>query len=528
MPLLVNARSNEIQLEFSHSGWSRPGDCVASIILTPILGVSSNEIELDVIDWDGLNDPENPYNWSQARKWTVTAVALLATFTTLMNGTMITVAHEAINHEFHVSDMHFPNSYWPVTSWALGGAAFSLIILPLMEDYGVRSAFLGTYVVFLCFIIPQALAHNFATLIISRFFSGGCVSVLANTAAGLIGNIWVGERGRTIPMSLFVTAFLTGSSMGPVIGGVIYQFLSWRWISYMQLIWYAALFPVYCVLLQESRGAVILQRRVRALQKAGKMTITRTASRSRHQPTLLQKLGQSTKRPLKMLFTEPVLFVFTLWSSFMVGTVYLFTQSTEQVFNGLYGWTPSQAGYVQAAVVLGECIGWTGVFASARLYFASASRNKEIPGTPMPEARLYMSVLGGFIGVSGGMFIYAWTAYPTIPWIAPALGLVLVGCGIDIVVLGIADYVVDAYAKYAGSAVAAIVLGENLFAAFLPLAAQPMYANLGFNWASTLLAFLALMLSFAPVCIIIWGRQIRARSPFMKEAVAEKMVNVSV
>ncbi|RJE16363.1 multidrug transporter, partial [Aspergillus sclerotialis] len=68
-----------------------------------------------------------------------------------------------------------------------------------------------------------------------------------------------------------------------------------------------------------------------------------------------------------MLFTEPVLFVFTVWSAFMLGTVYVFTQSVEQVFSGLYGWTASQAGYVQAAVVIGECVGWTGVLINAKL-----------------------------------------------------------------------------------------------------------------------------------------------------------------
>jgi hypothetical protein len=126
------------------------------------------------------------------------------------------------------------------------------------------------------------------------------------------------------------------------------------------------------------------------------------------------------------------------------------------------------------------------------------------------------------------MMVYAWTAYPFVPWIAPAIGLVMVGYGIDVVILAIADYVVDAYAKYAGSAVAAIVLGENLFAAFLPLAAQSMYANLGFHWASSLLGFLALGLSLAPVCILIWGRKLRERSPFMKEAIVEKRIHANV
>lgn len=44
------------------------------------------------------------------------------------------------------------NSYWPVISWAIGGGCFSLLILPLMEDYGVQKVCLATYVGFLSFM----------------------------------------------------------------------------------------------------------------------------------------------------------------------------------------------------------------------------------------------------------------------------------------------------------------------------------------------------------------------------------------
>lgn len=326
-------------------------------------------------------------------------------------------------------------------------------------------------------------------------------------------------------MSLYITAFLTGSSMGPVIGGVIYSYLNWRWISYMQLIWYGLFAPIYLAFFEETRGSVILRRRSR---KSVGVRRDNSISAPTPGPTLLARVGISIKRPIYMLLTEPVVFVFTVWSAFMIGTVYVFTQSVEQVFVELYGWSASQAGYVQVAVVLGESIGWTGALLSAKLYFASASRNREQPGTPIPEARLYLSVIGSLEGVTGGMFTYGWASYPSVPWIAPAIGLAMVGLGIEIVVIAIADYVVDAYSRYAGSAVAAVVLGENVFAAFLPLAATSMYTNLGFQWASTLLAFLALLLSFVPVIIIPFGSRIRARSPFMKEAVIDKQSNASM
>jgi MFS family permease len=439
----------------------------------------------------------------------------------MMNGTIITVAHEAINQEFNISDASFPHSYWPVASWAVGGGCFSLLILPLMEDFGVRWVFLSTYLCFICFVIPQALAQNFATLVVTRFFAGGCVAILANTSATVIGNVWDSEKARNVPVSLYIVTYLAGSSIGPVIGAPIYQYLSWRWIGYLQLIWYGALFPVYFFLFKECRGIAILAQRAKGLRKEGKLAYTQHEI-DMEGTSMMRIVTRSATRPIVLFFTESVVFVSTLWSAFTVGTLYLFTQSVEQVFAGLYGWTPAQAGYVQSAIVIGEILGWVGTLFSGRLYFNSASRNTEVPGTPIPEARLYLAIVGGMIGISGGMFTYAWTSYPNLPWIAPAVGLAMVGAGSVIVVTGISDYVVDAYSKYAASAIGIIAAGENTFSAFLPLAAMSMYSTLGYNWASTLLAFISLALSLAPILFVVWGKEIRARSPFMKEAMLEK------
>ncbi|KAE8136355.1 MFS general substrate transporter [Aspergillus pseudotamarii] len=468
--------------------------------------------------WSSPNDPDNPFNWTPLRKWFVTGLGLLASFETLINGTIITVAHEAINDQFNVSDAHFPHSYWPVTSWGLGGATFSLIVLPIMEDFGIRWVFLAIYLCFLCFLVPQAVAQNFATLIVTRFFSGGCVAILANTVAGVIGNIWSGERARTLPISLYITIYMASSSMGPVLGAAIFQHLSWRWIGYIELIWTGVLFPVFLLAFPETRASVIQGQRARKADHSTDDTEVKPTPGTGETAKLLMRLSDSIKRPIMMLFTESVVFVATLWSAFSLGTIYVFTQSAEQVFNGLYGWNATQAGYIQAAIVVGELIGFVICLICNRWYFASATRNQEIPGEPIPEARLYAAVIGGLLGNTGGMLIYAWTAYPSLPFIAPAIGLAMVGMGSNAVVISIVTYLLDAYAHLASSAIAAVGLGENLFLAILPLATQSIYNTLGYHWASFLLGMISFLLALIPFVMFRWGTEIRARSPLLQEA----------
>lgn len=98
-----------------------------------------------------------------------------------------------------------------------------------------------------------------------------------------------------------------------------------------------------------------LRARAQKLRRQGK----KTYFQEELDPTsIFQVIFKSIQRPLCMIFTESVVFVATLWSAFSLGTIYLFTQSAEQVFGDLYGWGPVKRGYVQASNVVGELIGW--------------------------------------------------------------------------------------------------------------------------------------------------------------------------
>ncbi|KAF7168897.1 hypothetical protein CNMCM5623_001803 [Aspergillus felis] len=213
--------------------------------------------ETVVLTWDGPSDPKNPVNWPERKKWGVVGIGLFATFIALMNGTIITTAPFAIDEEFNVDESAVPHSYWEVTSW----------------DFGIRYVFLTVYLLYICFLIPTGVAQNLATLIATRFFSGGCVAILTNTVAGITSNVFVGNRARTVPMSMYITTYLVSSSMGPVIGASIYLFLWWRWIGYLQLIWTGFFFPLFIFAMPEIRGSTILSR-AQKLRKEGNKTYT--------------------------------------------------------------------------------------------------------------------------------------------------------------------------------------------------------------------------------------------------------------
>lgn len=451
-----------------------------------------------------------------------------------------------------------PPTYYPIFAWTLSAGVIPLLLLPLMETYyGVRTPYLLCVVTLALSTIPQALAPGssdgngngaYPLLVAIRILTGGAAGVLQNVTGGIVGDVWAGPRARSKPVALYIWALVGGLMAGPVVGGGTVWGgggggggLSWRYVCWEQLAIYGALVPAAYLLLPETRGAIILARRAAAIRKAtGNPNVHAEGEGGEGGVSLGELLKDAVGRPLRMLTTEPLVACSTLWSAFCFGNALLFTQSIPRVYGELYGWESWRAGVVQAGLLVGVTLGLVvGAPLQDALYYTTSSssskkhqsdsENGNIEGPEedeeeehfTPEARLYLAMPASFLCLSGGLFLYAWTSSPHLHWLAPTTGLVLVGAAIFTVVTAASNYVEDAYSRYAASALAGVAFGENLTGALLPLAEQPLYTNLDLRWASCLLAFVAVVLSFAPVVLFWKGEAIRARSPFIKEAMYE-------
>ena len=142
-----------------------------------------------------------------------------------LNSTSPTIAANEIDKRFNIDETSFPYSYWLVSSWSLSFAIVSLVVMPMMEEVGVRYGYLVSaiqtsavdnpadayevaYTGFAVFVLPQAFAQNFATLIVARLFSGGCAGILTIVLGSIIGDVFEGERERTIPMNIFIFCYM--------------------------------------------------------------------------------------------------------------------------------------------------------------------------------------------------------------------------------------------------------------------------------------------------------------------------------
>jgi hypothetical protein len=138
-------------------------------------------------------------------------------------------------------------------------------------------------------------------------------------------------------------------------------------------------------------------------------------------------------------------------------------------------------------------------------------------GYTTPEARLPMCIVGG-IALPIGLFWFAWTNSPSLPWAASVVGSIPFGFGMVLIFLSIMNYLIDSYTIFAASVLAGNGIIRSCFGAAFPLFTKQMYASLGIHWASSIPAFLAVACIPLPFIFYKYGASIRAKCKYAAQA----------
>ena len=138
---------------------------------------------------------------------------------------------------------------------------------PLSERLGRKIPIVIGLTGFSTFCLPIALAQNFYTILITRFFSGLFGSASMATTGGAISDIWPDPTSRGIGMDLFMLTGFLGPIFGPIVGNFITQsYLGWRWTMWITAIFaYTATILVLFVL-PETYAPILLTRKAARLR----------------------------------------------------------------------------------------------------------------------------------------------------------------------------------------------------------------------------------------------------------------------
>ncbi|KAF2270907.1 MFS general substrate transporter [Lojkania enalia] len=471
----------------------------------------------------------NPFEWSDKRKRVIIWVSCIITALTAFTAGAYSPGLGQMTQEWHVSSVA---ALVGITTFTIGFAVAPMVLAPFSEIQGRRPVFIASGLLFVICQLCTGLTQSYAGMLVVRFFAGVGGSTFSTMVGGVVSDIYHAED-RNTPMALFSGAALFGTGLGPLVCGFIAQNTTWRWIFYMQTISCGTMVALIIVIFKETRGSVLLSRKAKALNKwyeareaAGyygfdmlnpnrpssplSQRIRWKVKADEERSSLAKMIGISLYRPFHLLTTEPVVFWFSLWVAFSWAVLYLTLAAIPLVFQRNHYFSLQQANAVFAAMCIGSILATILSIYQEKI----AKAHGKLASTP--EGRLYFTCIeSAFMPI--GLFMFGWTSFSDIHWIAPTIAIALATMGIFAIYLAVFNYLADTYHRYASSALAAQSFCRNMLGGVFPLITTQMYNKLTFGGASSLLGGIGTLLTLVPWILVFYGPRIRARSKFASE-----------
>ncbi|TDZ22390.1 Efflux pump atB [Colletotrichum orbiculare MAFF 240422] len=478
--------------------------------------------------WHLNKEFRSPQSWGRWRKLSTLGLLCTATAFSSVVASSYAPAKDALAVEWGVGRIP---ALTGITTFTIGFALTPMILAPISEVWGRKMVFTATGFLFVVCQICCAVAQSFPGLLVARFFAGVGSSTYSSMIGGTISDIY-GPQERNVPMAVFSGGALCGAGLGPLISGFIVQYANWRWVFWYQVIINGLTAIALVIFLPETRANVLLRRKADALNRwyrqqadsiAGfrvdidrgqKTVISRTVEwkvENDHEPGPLGKMiAASMTLPFVLLFTEPVVFFFSLWAAFSWCILYLTFAAVPLVFTDVYGFDLSSANAIFASTCIASIVATPISIFQER--WLDGVVHPKIP-LDRPERRLYFACLESIL-LPIGLFLFGWSARENVHWIVPAIGIGVSTLGVFSVYLAVFNYLADSYHGYASSALAAQSFCRNFLGGMFPLVTVQMYTNLGYGPASSLLGGIGLLLTIGPWVLVAFGETIRAKSRF--------------
>ena len=258
--------------------------------------------------WESPQDPRNPQNWKNDRKWVNVFLISLQAMISPMSSTILAVASLSIAADFNLTSIYTPNL--PVGTYVLGLGLGPLYLAPMSEIRGRRIVYLISFSLFIIFSIGCALAPNIAALSILRFLAGISGSVGPTLGAASIGDMFKrSERGKA------QSVYALGPTAGPVIAPLIGAFVvdrtgDWRWLMWILAIASGFTLLLSLLLLKETYGPFL---RKQIGEKAVKANNRSDCQAPKNTNSLRSTFGCAISRPFHLLFFSPICTLMSLY-----------------------------------------------------------------------------------------------------------------------------------------------------------------------------------------------------------------------
>lgn len=167
---------------------------------------------------------------SHAEIMVVISALMMAMFLAALDQTIVSTALPTIANELHGLSKYS----WIATAYLLTSAVSTPLYGKISDMFGRKKVFQSAIIIFLIGSVLCGLAQTMDQLIIARGIQGIGAGGLMTLVFAIIGDI-VPPRQRGRYQGYFGAVFAVSSVLGPLLGGLFTDHLSWRWVFFINL-----------------------------------------------------------------------------------------------------------------------------------------------------------------------------------------------------------------------------------------------------------------------------------------------------
>lgn len=487
---------------------------------------NNNMIEVSQLDWDGPDDMGNPQNWPKWKKWFITFTVAIVCLCISLGSSLYVSGVPEIMLEFNVSQ---ELCLVGLTLYLVGLALGPVLMAPLSEIIGRRWIYITSFPISMLFTMGIGLSQNIRTILVLRFFCGYIASPALSIAGGTISDLWGSTPSElSIAVALFCVAPFLGPIIGPIVGGFAAEHKSWKWTMWISLMFSGFILPFILICPETYKPIILINRATKRGLNVNKPIVNKAFIKNLISVSLL--------KPIKMLFVEPIIALLSIYTAFVFAVLFGFFEAFPIIFRGAYAMDLGVSGLPFIGVGLGLIFGVLFYILLDLFYYFPKNPN----GTrgkfddegkliwDAPEKKLLVGKVGA-VCLPIALFWLGWTGRTgNIHWMAPTAAGFPFGFGLILVFFAVVLYFSMSFPPInVASAIAANNLLRYIVASVFPLFTVQMYERLKIGWATSIFAFIALLMAPFPFIFAKWGPSFRARSPYgyhayFKEIAAQK------
>jgi EmrB/QacA subfamily drug resistance transporter len=169
---------------------------------------------------------------SETNRWLVLVLVCIAQFMVILDATIVNVALPSIQNGLHFSATSLQ---WVVNAYALVFGGFLLLGGRASDLLGRQRLFIAGVIVFTVASLINDIATSSGVLIGGRALQGLGAALVSPAALSIVTTTFAEGKERTKALGVWSAIAAGGGAFGLIIGGLLTETLSWRWVFFVNI-----------------------------------------------------------------------------------------------------------------------------------------------------------------------------------------------------------------------------------------------------------------------------------------------------